>query len=198
MINLQSAKTGKHISLITDIKEVTPAVLKELTKNFKLPPGRCIVALCQKVKIFDIAASITNKKEQIVSVYPLIANGNSDDLKRANTAIGDIITVNRTAIELGSHLIINTMASVKNTTGFFHADKELCAKIVKGDVPQLKKKGTAGTTGDIQDRIQDIYLLEFKVINVVDIVASMPVGAKHEDPFAPKVAANATTIAPSY
>ena len=184
MINLKSKATGKSIKLITDIKDVTPEVLTRLTGSFNLPKNRIIVALCQKVNVFDIASSIrSNNKDQTVMVYPLLAKASKEDLDLINGNIGDVLTVNRTAIELGSHLIINTMANFKNVSGFFHNDRDLCARIVKGEEPALLKNGVAGTVGMINDRVQSIYMIEFKVINATDVVASKAVADKTDDPF---------------
>ena len=189
MLKLQSEKETFAINLPTSLKEITPEILTALCDGISIPPYHAIVALCHSVKLITIAINVNNDKEQAVSVVPLIAKANKEDLDKVNGAIGNRIIVDRSSIERGVHIVIPTMISSKNVSAYIKGDEILRKKLLNGSDGSNDGAGyidskSAKQREEMKEQISPVvHVLEFKVIAINDISAFIPNGFKLIDPF---------------
>lgn len=182
MLTIKSKRSSFGINFPTDVSEVTANVLTEITKNVKLPKHYCIIAMCYKTKVFDFVASLNKNVGPTIQMTPLLAKVNSDDISENNPdlKIGDRVIVERASIERGTHLHLPTMVTIANASKYFGRDKELSSAIVKGEYDYGHELITK----------PEIVILEFKILPVGDIHASIDPTAIAFDPFKVNSAAN--------
>lgn len=173
MITIKSEKKSYGINFPTSINELTPEILDEITKQVKLPKHYCIVALCFKTRLFDFVVAMNSKKEQAVAIVPLLAKINEEDKVDANANVSDRIILSRSALEMGTHISLPVIISTDNARKYFSSDEELTKSIISRRNPiflDMTKK-------------DNIIVLEFKIIPVSDIKATVPIDGKGFDPF---------------
>lgn len=176
MIKIKSKLKDYAINFPSNVDEITVEDFKEITKNVKLAPNYCIIALCFKTKLFDFVTIVGNKRNATLNVVPSIAAISEDDAKLINGNIGDNIIINRSSLERGIHISLPTIISSSNAEVYFKADKELCKAITTGNLDEyLGEKGKLFA--------DSIVLLEFKIVPINDIVACLPMNNNITDPF---------------
>ena len=173
MITIKSEKKSYGINFPTSVNELTPEVLNEITKQVKLPKHYCVIALCFRTRLFDFVVAMNSKKEQAVSIVPLLAKINEEDKVDANANISDRVILSRSALEMGTHLSLPVIISTDNAQRYFSSDEQLTKSIITRRNPIF----TDMTKKD------NIIVLEFKIIPVSDIKATIPLDGKGYDPF---------------
>ena len=170
MLEIKSKKLAYGIKFPTSIEEITGDVLKEITTGIKLPKHYCIVALCFKTKLFDFVNTISYSKETNLSVTPLLANVAEDCESEINADCGDKLIIDRSSLERGIHLNLPISISSNNAANYFKQDSTLVKDIQEG---KFNKDSYS----------PKIYVLEFKIVPIVDVKAAIPVNRKSHDVF---------------
>lgn len=190
MLELKSASKNYSINLPTDLKEITPEILDTVTKDIELPPYYCIIALCFQVKLMNVAININGSKEQQVSVIPMLAKISEEDSKKVNAKVGYKVIMDRSSLERGSHLRISTMVGSDNVKNFIREDETLRQRLVKGgdgsepkDLAKIVTLSKKDVNKSVESMSPQVYILEFKVVPVNDITATVPVDHRVVDPF---------------
>lgn len=182
MLLVKSKKLNYGINFPTDLKEITPDVLTELTSNVNLPEYHCIVALCFKTKLFSFVADMKTNKTHDVGVTPLLAKMSNDDLNKMNIKIGDKIIIDRSSLERGVHLPIPTLISTSAAYAYLEKDPNLSKAIMTRDTnsvvidPNMNKSLVAGNS-------PYIYVVNFKIVPVNNIYGSITTDSSVSDPF---------------
>lgn len=167
MLHLENSKASYAINIPTSPDEINVDVLKELTACISLPDYYCIIGLRYKISIFNLAMqSKSANKKQLVSVVPILAKVNEEQLKFA-CKIGQRVIIDPSEVERGSHLGINTAITPDNIANYITSDEE------------LNKKCINRTLGDLKD--DTIYCLEFKIVPISALKGSIEGNAT--DPF---------------
>ena len=190
MIELKSEKKNYSVVLPTDLKEFTPEVLEALTAGVKLPKWYCIIGMCYNIKLFDIAINTTQKRDQNFTVHPILVKADKEDLKDTNAVVGDKIVIDRSSLERGIHLVIPTMISINNISNFIRDDNALRESLLKGGTGESNIINLSKVTDSkkqsvdrIAERSPSVFVIEFKIVPVSDISASISVDNKIVDPF---------------
>lgn len=185
MLEIKSASKSYGINFPTSLNEFTPEVLAAVTENVILPRYHVVVALCFEVKLFEFAMEVRNKKGGTTGVVPLLTKVNPEDLAGIAGKIGDKVVLDRTSIERGHKLSIPIMISTNNATNYLKSDEKLLVSIIKGTPndphitdPQLQKV--------VDAKHNSIFIVEFKIVALNDIVAYVPVDSNIIDPFKTK------------
>lgn len=173
MIQIKSEKKSYGINFPTSVDELTADVLTSITEQVKLPKHYCIVALCFKTRLFDFVVAMNSKKEHSISVVPVLAKISEEDSVETNAVVSDKVIVSRSALEMGSHLNLPVMISTDNARNYLASDEALTKSIITRSNPIFK---------DLAKR-DNIIVLEFKIIPVSDIKATVPLNANGIDPF---------------
>lgn len=173
MIQVKSDKKSYGINFPTSIYELTPEVLTSITEQVKLPKHYCIIALCFKTRLFDFVVAMNSKKEHSISVVPVLAKISEEDSAETNAVVSDKVIINRAALEMGTHISIPVMISTDNARNYLASDEDLTKSIITRTNPIFNNLGK-------QD---NIVVLEFKIVPVSDIKATVPIGANGNDPF---------------
>lgn len=173
MVTIKSDKKNYGINFPTNVDEITKESLDAICKDVKLPKHYCIVALCMTTKIFDFTTIIKNNKNSELSVIPLMAKISDEDAQQINTAVGDRVIVDRSTIERGAHISLRTVIESNHARDYFSKDDSLIKQIMNPTDEQMKEI----------TRKLNIVLLEFKIVPVNDISASIPRNIKTIDPF---------------
>ena len=142
MYQLSSKNKDYAINLPTDISEIDAKVLKQMTDHITVAEHYSIVAICKHVDIAQFLLANTGKKASnvLVSVVPLLAKGSN------NMPVGSKIFINRTELERGEQVYINTVASENFVYGYVEGDKELFQRILTN----VNK--------------EEVYVLSFKLV----------------------------------
>lgn len=173
MIQIKSEKKSYGINFPTSVDELTADVLTSITEQVKLPKHYCIIALCFKTRLFDFVVAMNSKKEHSISVVPVLAKISEEDSAETNAVVSDKVIVSRSALEMGSHLNLPIMISTDNARNYLASDEALTKSIINRSNPIFK---------DLNKR-DNIIVLEFKIIPVSDIKATVPLNANGIDPF---------------
>lgn len=170
MIELSNDKIKYGIKLPTDVDEITPEMLEQLTSQIKLGKGYAVIALCYEANFMNLV--FTNKKQEATKVYTKVAKLNGDS-EYIDIKVGDIIAISKSAIEMGQHIYIKSLAS------------ESCIKAYLLDKARLTRpSATSINPSDIEDiDAKKFLLMEFKVIPIRDIRAAFDYSVEHIDPF---------------
>ena len=197
MIELKSVKQNYTISVPTDLSELTPEILSSITKGIKLPPYYAIVAICFHVKLSEIAVNVNNNKDKSVNVVTLLAKASEDDIAKVNTKIGDKLVLDRSTLERGVHLYLPISINSKNITKFIGDDDDLRKRLMRGGDGSEPIVNVPPITMSSKDKdvfktnlSPSIYMLEFKIIPVNDISASIDAKDKTIDPFKKSILIN--------
>lgn len=191
MIKIQPKDSSIGILFPTSIKEITPEVLETISSEVKLPKYYCLLALAFETKLFDFVTTIKNPKNTTVGVTPILcklSEGFKGELKQKEIeeqevyTIGNKVIVDRSTLERGTHVNIKTMINSSAAHRFFQQRPELVKDILTNKDKEVAidcETKEHLTTKDINN----IVILEFKIIPVNDIVATVP-HTNNVDPFA--------------
>ena len=190
MLELKSATRDYSIHVPTNVKEITPEILKGLTKGLIISPYYCVIALAFEAKLSTIAVKLDKNSNATVSVVPIIAYISDEDAKSSGFSIGDKIIIDRSALERGSHLPIATAIASANVFDYVTSDPILRDNLIRGgngtissilqvDTPVSKKEKDAV----MQSKSPVIYTLNFKIVGLSDIKTAIPMENKVVDPF---------------
>lgn len=180
MITIKSEKSNFGIILPTSLKEINADTLSILTDNIKLPKYYCIVALCFKTTLFDFVAINKNSKDASIMVIPIMAKISEEDSKTINANVGDKLIIDRSSLERSFHINIPTVVSTSNIKRYIDNDDDLRKAILRG---KYNIKTSNDNIIDINKNNCNIYILEFKIVAINDIHASIPVDKNIIDPF---------------
>lgn len=182
MIKITRPGASFDIALPTSTRELTPSIFNAITSDVKLPKNYCIVALCCKTRLFDIAASIKSNRDATVPVIPIMAKISKEDSERINTAVGDKIIINRSSLERGNHINLVTVATINNVQNYISENKEFLKSILSN--PDY----VIGEDLDIKEPIKikdvpNVIVMEFKIVPINDITAAIDKAIEVIDPF---------------
>lgn len=169
MITIKSEKKNYGINFPTEIEEITPEILNEITKKIVLPNHYCVVMLCFKTKLFNFVLATNSKKTTTIPVVPVMAKISESDSNLINSVVGNKLIIERTCLERGVHLRLPIMISTDNARDYINSDSELVKSIV--------------TTKNFIHSLNNIVVVEFKILPVSDITASINSEITVEDPF---------------
>lgn len=172
MIYIKSDKAPYGVNLPTNIKEVSKEALEAITTGIKLPKHYCIVALCFKTKLSSFAISVSTKRANEIGVVPVLAKIYAKDSELVNSSVGDKIIIDRSALERGSHINCATCISSNAFRSYLINDEELTKAIVTNKAEKYNIDSNA-----------NIIVLEFKVVPVCEIRASVSDNVKPNDPY---------------
>lgn len=170
MFQIKSEKKNYGINFPTNLNEITKEHLDAITKNVNLPKHYCIIALAFNTKLFDFCTAMNNVKSTNVAVTPILAKIHEEDSKDINATVGQKIITDRTSLERGVHLNLKTVLNSSVVRNYFNDDIELTKSIIA--------KNKIGN-----NKSQNIIILEFKIVPVTDISASIDVDANVIDPY---------------
>ena len=177
MIEIKSDKLNYGINFPTSIYEITADDLKHITSNVKLPKHYCIVALAFTTKLFDFCTAINSNRSTDVSVTPILAKISEEDVHVVNANVGDKLIVDRSSLERGVHINLKTVISSSIARNYLNSDQELIKNIItKNSKANINKEL-------VSDKSPNIVVLEFKILPVTDISASVPIECDTIDPF---------------
>lgn len=177
MIEVKSDKLNYGINFPTSIYEITADDLKHITHNVKLPKHYCIVALAFTTKLFDFCTAINSNRNTDVSVTPILAKIHDEDVDVVNANVGDKLIVDRSSLERGVHINLKTVISSSVARSYLNSDQELIKNIItKNNKANINKEL-------VSDKSPNIVVLEFKILPVTDISASVPMICDVLDPF---------------
>lgn len=177
MITIKSEKKSYGINFPTSIDEITAEHLATITNGVKLPPHYCIVALAFNTKVFEFCASINSNRNSNIKVIPVLAKISAEDSCILNANVGDKVIINRSSLERGSHINIKTAINSSYASKYFSDDPELLKAILS--------KSKIGNIDEslVASKSQNIIVLEFKIVPVNEIVATIPMNYIDTDPF---------------
>ena len=171
MVPIKSINANYGINVPTSRNEITPELLEKLTKHIHLSKNYAIVALVNKVKLWELAASygvmgVKANKDVVASVIVLLAKANGE----LPGKIGNKVCIARTDLELGLHLNGISSISVEGFRNYIGSDDALCKSVVN-------RTALADT--------EYIYLLEFKIIgfNSIKAIIDTEASSVNDDPF---------------
>lgn len=171
MIELSNDKIKVGIKLPTTVDEITPEMLEQLTSQVKLARNYVLIALCYEMRFADLV--FDTKKQKPTKVYAKVAKASLIDNSYIDIKCGDIIAISQSAIEMGQHVYIKSVAS-ENAIKAFLLDK---AKLTRPNATSINPS-------DIQDIDSRVFLLiEFKIVPVGDIRAAFDYSVDYIDPF---------------
>lgn len=182
MITIKSEKKHYGINFPTSVNEIKAEHLEAITKNVNLPKNYCIIALCYKTKVFDFCTMIDNNRNAEISVVPLLAKINKEDSEEYKMNIGDKVTISRSSLEMGDHIKLPTMISAENARDYFKADPDLKKAIITKNSNLIIDKDINKQL--ISSNSPSIIIMEFKIVPINDIRATMPVECDIYDPYA--------------
>lgn len=198
MLELKSETQNYGINLPTSLNEITPEILGTLTEGVKLPDYYCIVALCFEVKLMDIAINVNSNKEQTVNVIPMLAKIHNDKLDHPKyLEVGHKVIIERSSLERGTHLHLATMINSNNVKSYIKNNETLRQRLIKGGDGSAVESNIVNIMDSkkdvikkINDKSPKVYILEFKIIPINDIHATVAVDHIVIDPFKIKGSSN--------
>lgn len=170
MIELSNDKIKVGIKLPTTVDEITAEMLEQLTTQVKLGKNYVLIALCYEVTFADLV--FDNKKQKPTRVYTKVAKANLDT-DYIDVHVGDVVAISQSAIEMGQHIYIKSVASEASVKAFLLEKARL-----------TRANATSIVPSDIKDiDAKSFLLIEFKVVPVHDIKAYFDYSTNCVDPF---------------
>lgn len=160
MILIKSDEKNYGIKFPTSVNEVTNDVLKNYLSNVHLPKHYCIIAMYYKTKIFDFVAILKSSKANTVNVVPVLAKISDEDKELINAEVGRRVVIDRSSLERSVHLNVKCAISAQFARNYFVESPEYVKEIMTNKAKNNLAK-------------QDIILLEFKIVPVNDISATI-------------------------
>lgn len=160
MFIIKNPEKSFSVGYPTSIGEITSEYFDKILSNVKLQEHYCIIALCFKEKVSSIALSVKESRNTTSNVVPIIAKIAKDNecgFEQMEKAV-----IDRTNLERGIHLPINNnWIGVAGFENYVKSNPKLLNSLIKGDYWKDKYFTTP-----------EIYLVEFKIVPIRDIVAS--------------------------
>lgn len=170
MITLKNPNVSDVILLPTRISDIKQNDLELLTTNIKLPKYYCIIALCFKTKLFDLAFITGKSKNSLLKVTPIMCKISEEDSKERNINICDRVIIDRSSIERGVHINIPTAVSSNAVINYIDSDQEFKKKLTT-DAEYAKL------------RSQQVIVMEFKIVPINDIYGAVDLKKSYHDPY---------------
>lgn len=185
MILVKSKNKNYGINFPENVNEITQEVLNNALDKVNLPKYHAVIALCTKVKLFDFAASLGNSgKDTMTTVVPVLGKIREDDNTELSAIIGETIIIDRSSIERGIHVNTPLSISTSNAAKYINSDIQLKNDILMGkfntNSDAKMSKSLAITNSPY------ICLVEFKIVPVSMISATIRKGLEVVDPFVVK------------
>lgn len=160
MFDIKNPKKSFYVSFPTSIAEVTKDYFDNLLGNIKLQEHYCIVALCFKEKVSNLALNLRDRRNTTSNITPIIAKIAEDN--ECNYRQMEIAVVDRTNLERGIHLPMNNnWIGVTGFEKYLDGNLTLINQLANGDYWKKTNKTTP-----------EIVLVEFKILPIRDIVAA--------------------------
>lgn len=182
MIQIVSQKQNFGISFPTSISEITTEIWNAITSKVKIPKYYSIVALCFKTKLFDFVISANGNKNTSVAITPIVAKISDEDSKEINVKVGEQIVIDRTSLERGNHVNINTMISSYKAYSYINNDEYLRNCIVNRKEDKIFYDTSEQKYINSID-CPEVVIVEFKIIPNTDIHGSISNDVQNIDPF---------------
>lgn len=148
-----NGKLGKaEFNLPTNLKEITPEYLNQVTKDVIVADYHVLVGLCYREKLSDLIFTYRNKKEATTSVIPLfVKRGNVDDVFQGYIKQGDKLIIGSSNLAMGHHVTcVRNNITINNFLAYVDGDAEAYQKALKLN--------------------EYVYFLEFKIVPANTIV----------------------------
>lgn len=161
MFIIKNPEKSFNVGYPTSLDEIKDEYFDKLLSNVKLQEHYCIIALCFKEKVSSIAMSIKENRNTTSNVTPIIAKIDKDN--ECGFYQGDRAVIDRTNLERGIHLpIANNWIGVAGFENYVKSNPTLLNSLIKGDYWK----------NDFNNITPSIYLVEFKIVPIRDIVAT--------------------------
>lgn len=190
MLKLKNVKKTYAINVPTNIDELTPELLAQLVSFIKVPPYYAIVCLVGKLKLSEVATNVNNNKGDVQMVIPKLAYISKEDSDKVKAVVGDTIVVDRTTLERGHHVHVDTVLDSTAVKMYLRGDEELRKNLMAGgdgtpivEDPKHKHLPTKEKDALKLTKSPEIFTVQFKVIPVVDIHSSYSKNRLDIDPF---------------
>lgn len=172
MINISSTNKSFSVNYPEHIDEITAEYFDEVLKGIKVQEHYCIVATCFYDKVFNIVTSLKQKRDTTTRVTCLIAKINDDNecgYKQMEAAV-----ITRTELERAIHLpLSHNHIGVTGFENYVKDDVALTRKLSTGEYFGASKLVLPGAKStDNANNSPSIYLVEFKIVPIRDIVAT--------------------------
>ena len=173
MINIRSTKKTFSVNYPEHITEITSEYFDKLLEGIKVQEHYCIVATCFYDKVFNLITSMKQKRDTTAKVTCLIAkinDNNECDFKQMDTCV-----ITRTELERAVHMsLAHNWISVAGFENYLKGDDELSRKLSNGEYFANNTLLMPTTNTAPRTDSPSIYLVEFKIIPIRDIVAVKP------------------------
>lgn len=161
MIEIRSTIKSFSVDYPEHISEITANYFDKVLNGVKLQQHYCIVATCFYDKIFNLVTSIKQKRDTTAKVTCLLAK--IDPANECGFQQMDTCIITRTDLERGVHLpLSHNWIGVQGFEKYVGADEALMKALSTGNY--------FAQSNGIKDSPY-IYLVEFKIIPIRDIVA---------------------------
>lgn len=162
MVRIENQTKGIAVDFPTSIDEITKEYFDGILNGIKLQEHYCVIALCFKDKVSNIALALKDKSNPIANITPVIAKipeGNECGFRQMEKVV-----IDRTNLERGVHLGINR--NFISVSGF--------ENLVKGNNTLINSLANSSYWRDKGMSISspNIYLVEFKIVPIRDIIAT--------------------------
>lgn len=161
MFVIKNPEKSFDVGYPTSINEIELSYFDKILDNIILQEHYCIVALCFKDKISNIAMSIKESRYTTSPITPIIAKIAENN--ECGYSQGQKAIIDRTNLERGIHLpIANNWIGVTGFENYVKSNSKLLNSLIKGDYWKNEFKSST----------PEIYLVEFKIVPIRDIVAT--------------------------
>lgn len=161
MFIIKNPEKSFNVGYPTSIDEIKLSYFDKLLDNITLQEHYCIIALCFKEKVSNIAMSIKESRNTTSNVTPIIAKIATNN--ECGYSQGEKAVIDRTNLERGIHLpVSNNWIGVAGFENYVKSNSKLLNSLIKGDYWK----------NEFNSVTPEIYLVEFKIIPIRDIVAT--------------------------
>lgn len=175
MIEIRSTLKPFSVNYPEHISEITANYFDKVLNGVKLQQHYCIVATCFYDKIFNLVTSIKQKRDTTAKVTCVMAK--IDPANELGFEQMDSCIITRTDLERGVHLpLTHNWIGVQGFEKYVGADENLMKALSTGTY-FTQPNGIITTTAPKVVGQKDspyIYLVEFKILPIRDIVAVKP------------------------
>lgn len=161
MFIIKNPEKSFNVGYPTSLDEIKTEYFDKILSNIHLQEHYCVIALCFKEKVSSIAMSIKENRNTTSNVVPIIAK--IDENNECGFRQGEQAVIDRTNLERGIHLPIATnWIGVSGFENYVKSNPTLLNSLIKGDYWK----------NDFNNITPSIYLVEFKIVPIRDIVAA--------------------------
>lgn len=156
MKSYSNPKKSYALKCLESMSDVTPELLGAITEDIALSKYYAIVAICAKTSVGSLLLA-GKQKNTVMSVMPLLAKINDD---RSDRKVGDVVIIDQGCLERGIHLNVSEKCSFNSIYEYFTTDGN-------------GKSDSSYTTKLLSEKGDTVVMLEFKIVPVTDIVATV-------------------------